>query len=62
MKPEDNGPRQYTVAEAAEFLRLHPSTVYDLIRDRLIKGRRKGPRKGRIYFLRPDLDAYLDGN
>ena len=62
MKTNINGPRQYSVMEAAEYLQLHYQTVYDLIRDRLIDHRRKGRRKGRIYFLLQDLDGYLESN
>lgn len=61
MKTKINGPRQYSVLEAAQYLRLHYQTVYDLIRDRLIEHRRKGRRRGRIYFLQQDLDDYLNG-
>lgn len=53
------GPRQYSVAEAANHLKLHPRTVYELIAAKQIQSRRKGPRKGRIFFLDADLDAYL---
>lgn len=52
-------PRQYTVAEAAKYLKLCVDTVYDLASTRKIKSRRKGARNGRIYFLRKDLDDYL---
>lgn len=54
-------PRQYTVAEAAKYLKLCKDAVYDLAAERKIKSRRKGPRKGRIFFLRTDLDDYLQG-
>jgi excisionase family DNA binding protein len=62
MKPEMTVPRQYSVLEAAEYVGLHPRSVYDLIRDDLINHRRKGRRRGRIFFLQEDLDAYLMGN
>ena len=48
------------MAEAATYLKLHPRTVYDLIAEKQIPSRRKGPRKGRIFFLADDLDAYLN--
>lgn len=52
-------PEQFTVAEAAIYLKLSEDTVYDLAACRTIKSRRKGPRKGRIFFLQTDLDEYL---
>ena len=55
-------PRQYTVLEAADYLELHPSTVYTLIAERLIQHRRKGPKKGRLFFLEEDLQDYLMGS
>jgi excisionase family DNA binding protein len=61
MKPNPGaGPRQFTVAEAALYLEVHPQTVYDLTAGKKIRSRRKGPRKGRIFFLQCDLDDYLD--
>lgn len=54
------GPRQFSVAEAALYLEVHPQTVYDLIARKQIRSRRKGPRKGRLFFLQCDLDDYLD--
>ena len=61
MKIESCGPRQFSVIEAAEYLRLHPRTVYALIEEGLIRHRRKGPRKGRIFFLERDLEDYITG-
>ncbi len=61
MKTTITGPRQYSVQEAAEYLQLHSRTVYDLIQAGMIDYRRKGPRKGRLFFLEQDLDAYLSG-
>jgi excisionase family DNA binding protein len=55
-------PRQYTVLEAAEYLELHPSTVYSLVAESLIQHRRKGPKKGRLFFLEEDLQDYLIGS
>lgn len=52
-------PRQFTVAEAADYLSLSTDTVYDLAANCQLKSRRKGPRKGRIFFLQQDLDDYL---
>lgn len=52
-------PRQYTVTEAAKYLKLCRDAVYEMAAKRRIKSRRKGPRKGRIYFLQQDLDDYL---
>lgn len=52
-------PEQYTVAEAAHFLELHPRTVYDLVAAEQIRFRRKGRKKGRIFFLECDLLDYL---
>jgi excisionase family DNA binding protein len=54
-------PRQYTVPEAAKYLKLCKDAVYEMAAKRRIKSRRKGPRKGRIYFLQSDLDDYLQG-
>jgi len=54
-------PRQFTVREAAKYLSLCADAVYDLVAKRKIKSRRKGPRNGRIFFLREDLDQYLQG-
>lgn len=62
MKPEITAPRQYSVLEAAKYIKLHPQSVYDLVRDDLIEHHRKGRRRGRIFFLQEDLDAYLRGN
>jgi len=62
MNPIINAPRQYSVQEAAEYVGLHPQSVYDLIRDGLINHHRKGRRRGRIFFLQEDLDGYLRGN
>lgn len=53
-------PKQYTVKEAAKYLKLCADAVYDLVATRRIKSRRKGPRKGRIFFLQSDLDQYLE--
>jgi excisionase family DNA binding protein len=55
-------PRQYTVLEAADYLELHPSTVYTLIAERLIQHRRKGQKKVRLFFLEEDLQDYLMGS
>lgn len=52
-------PKQYTVKEASKYLRLCADAVYELVSKRKITSRRKGPRNGRIYFLRQDLDDYL---
>lgn len=49
-----------TVTEAAEYLRLGESTVYQLLSDGLIAGFRVGPRKGGIRISEADLLAYLD--
>lgn len=54
------GPPQISVAEAAFYLSLHPQTVYELAAVKQIRSRRKGPKKGRIFFLQCDLDAYLE--
>jgi excisionase family DNA binding protein len=54
-------PRQFTVVEAAKYLKLCVDAVYDLAAKRKIKSRRKGPRNGRIFFLQVDLDDYLQG-
>lgn len=54
-------PRQFTVAEAAQYLQLSADGVYDLAATRKIVSRRKGPRNGRIFFLQQDLDNYLLG-
>jgi excisionase family DNA binding protein len=62
MNTKISGPCQYSVLEAAEYLRLHYQTVYGLIRDDLIDHHRKGRRRGRIYFFEEDLNAYLTGN
>ena len=57
-----NAPRQFTVAQAAQYLGLHSRTVYELaMSPNILRARRKGPRKGRIFFLQKDLDAYLEG-
>lgn len=55
------GPRQYTVAEAAIYLKLHSQSVYDLVARNLLTSRRKGVKSGRIYFLQTDLDEYIEG-
>ncbi len=63
MNPNDNsGPRQYSVAEAALYLKIHSQTVYELAaaKPKQIRSRRKGRKKGRIFFLQCDLDDYLD--
>lgn len=61
-------PRQFTVAEAAEYLLLSKDAVYELAASPKLKSsrpklksHRKGPRNGRIYFLQQDLDDYLNG-
>lgn len=59
MQPITTPPRQYTVKEAAKYVRLCVDAVYELAANRKIKSRRKGPRNGRIYFLQKDLDDYL---
>jgi len=56
------GPRQFSVADAALYLEMHPQTVYDLAAGKQIRSRRKGPKKGRLYFFQCDLDAYLEGD
>jgi excisionase family DNA binding protein len=62
MNQSHPAPLQYSVSEAAAYLGLHPDSVYDLVKNGLIRSRRKGPRKGRIFFYESDLSAYLDGN
>jgi|GEM_PF-3069928 len=52
-------PKQYTVKEAAKYLKLCTDAVYGIAANREIKSRRKGVRKGRIFFLQEDLDQYL---
>lgn len=61
MKTSHPVEEQYSVAEAAECLGLCPDSVYDLVKKRQIRSRRKGPNNGRIFFFRCDLDDYLDG-
>ena len=56
------GPRQFSVAESALYLKMHPQTVYELAAGKQIHSRRKGPKMGRLYFFQCDLDAYLEGN
>lgn len=56
------GPHHYSIIEAANYLQLHSQTVYELARSRQINHRRKGQRKGRIFFLLEDLDTYLEQN
>ncbi len=55
-------PRQYSVLEASKFLELHSSTIYTLVAERLIQHQRKGPKKGRLFFLEEDLQDYLMGS
>jgi hypothetical protein len=62
MQLSHPAPIQYSVLDAAAYLGLHPDSVYDLVKKDLIRSRRKGPRKGRIFFYESDLIAYLDGN
>jgi excisionase family DNA binding protein len=58
--PPNTPPRQFTVAEAAKYLKLCKDAIYEMAAKRQIRSRRKGPNKGRIYFLKSDLDGYLD--
>jgi len=48
-----------SVREAADFLQVHPQTVYRLVRERKIASVRVG--KG-IRFRRSDLDRFVEEN
>lgn len=61
MKACQSAPKQFSVAEAAVRLELCPDSVYDMVKKRQIRSRRKGPNNGRIFFLQCDLDDYLEG-
>ena len=56
----ESGPPHYSVVDAAEYLSLHPSSIYTMIETGRITYRRKGPRKGTLFFLQADLDAQLE--
>jgi len=49
----------YTVKEAAEFLRLAPSTIYALVHQRRITFRKHGRR---VVFLRKNLEEFSRSN
>lgn len=50
-----------TVAEAAERLRVSPSTVYDLCTARKLEHHRVGLGRGKILISEPALEKYLKG-
>ena len=50
-----------TVAEAAERLRVSPSTVYDLCTARRLEHHRVGLGRGKILISEPALMKYLKG-
>jgi excisionase family DNA binding protein len=60
MSPKPNGPYLYTVAEAAEYIRVSERTMRKIIAEIAIPYRRTGSRKrGRIVFLQSDLNKWL---
>lgn len=54
--------RLLTVREAAAYLSLSPSAVYELVRLRRIKHRRLAPARGSIRFLPADLDDFIEAS
>lgn len=60
MSPKPNGPYLFSVAEAAEYLRISERTMRKLIAEIAIPYHRTGSAKrGRIVFLQSDLDKWL---
>lgn len=50
-----------TVKEAAQFFRVSVGTVYNMLRERLLKGVRLGRASGTIRILKSDLAAFAEG-
>jgi excisionase family DNA binding protein len=48
-----------TVLECAKALRVSPSTVYSLAKERRIAHRRVGVGRGRLLFTEQDIQEYL---
>lgn len=48
----------YTIREAAEYLRLAPSTLYRFIESGILPHHRFGVKK--IIFTQSDLDEFID--
>ena len=57
--PNQDGANRLTVAEAAEFLRLRPSTVRDWILRRKIPHVKLG---GRVFVRRVDLESLISSS
>jgi excisionase family DNA binding protein len=51
-------PHLMTVAEVAAWLRLHPWSVYELVKSGELPSRRVGPKRGKIVIDSSDVDAY----
>jgi len=49
-----------TKAEAAEYLRITEKALSRLVEDRRIRALQPGGRRGRYFFTRADLDAYMN--
>src|SRR3954454_22806006 len=57
----DKKPSPYlTVKEAAEFLGINASSIYEMVAANLLVHHRIGPKNGRIRFKASDLDAYVE--
>lgn len=56
----ENENKLYKVKEAAEFLSVSPATVYGMVNNGKLKGRRVGGvQGGRIVFKKDELEACL---
>jgi excisionase family DNA binding protein len=56
ITPRDRDQEVMTIQEAAQFLRLQVSTLYEKTSQRSIPHSKKG---NKLYFYRPELEAWL---
>jgi excisionase family DNA binding protein len=52
-------PRWWNVEIAADYLDVHPSTIYLAVKRGRLRAYRAGEGTGVLRFLREDLDAYM---
>jgi excisionase family DNA binding protein len=56
-------PEHFTVAEAADYCRVHEKTIRTWMRERGLRCIKPTPtQQGRVLIRRGDLDAFLDAH